>query len=128
MFKMFRKGRSSTLFCFGCRDVEQIWKYVINVLKQNFRRHERVWRQQSLILGSPELPPIANLVLLLTKQHIVTCKLNAEHAAEPRLSGLKKSIQRVKEAELMIARKNEKINSFKVKWDKLINENGELSF
>ena len=97
-------------FFFECDDVSPLWETILNFVCEKYYLSDQVREFQSVILGCPNVPPIINLIILIVKQHIVSCKLASEYQ-EPKLEILRKGIQNFAQAELIIAKKTKQRRS-----------------
>ena len=81
-------------FFVGCADVKELWNRLISKLKQIFRLPNNFGNYQTLVLGCPAAPPVVNLIVLLTKQYIVNCKLSYNDTVRvPNFAGLLSVVQ-----------------------------------
>ena len=110
-------------FFFECEDVAPIWTSILSTVKEKYHLSDLITEYSSVILGCVSAPPIVNLILLLTKQHIVSCKL-AVDPRQPNLEQLWSYIKSFALAELMIAKKRNKIDQHNKKWGTFLNDQG----
>ena len=101
---------------------------MISQLKRKFSLPGDFNTYQSVILGVPAAPPIVNLILLLTKQYIVSTKLCYDDTGSvPRMSHLLNVITKHAEAENIISKKQNNMELFHKKWERLIDEGGSVT-
>ena len=105
-------------FLFRCNKVRSLWRFLFD--KLNERSLETV---ETIIFGAKNKSLAINLLIILTKQHIVHCKL-ALNPTVPTLQGLTHFICNQVEIERRIASKNDKMQAFENKWAGMIEENG----
>ena len=115
-------------FFFDCDDVKPLWNEIISQLSNKFSLPTNFNTYQSIILGYPAAPPIVNLILLLTKQYIVSSKLcNEDEIREPQISCLMEIISRHACAEKIMARDKNTLDKYHKKWGKMIdNRSGNV--
>ena len=88
-----------------CVDVKMVWENMITQIRSKFSLPSNFYSFQTLILGSPAAPTIVNLILLLTKQYIVNCKLGTDDRLQtPHIACLIEVISREAEAEKIMAK------------------------
>ena len=80
----------------------------------------------TVLFGYLNAPTIVNLIILLCKQYIVTCKLR-DDATEPIAIGLKNAIQNHCDAEKIIAIKQNRSEKCRQKWERVIDDNGRIT-
>ena len=115
-------------FLYECADVKPFWKQILNQLVDKFKLPSDFNVYESVLLGYPTAPPIVNLILLLTKQYIVTIKLNTNDTThEPQISCLTELISRYAQAELIIAKQQKTLERYKVKWGLIMDESGNVT-
>ena len=115
-------------FFFDCEDVKQIWTATFNWLREVLDVSPACNEYQSVILGLPESPPIVNLIILVIKQHIVSCKLSTVAATrEPQITCIEAELEKFARSELIIASKKNKIDQYRKKWQAVIDESGKIT-
>ena len=73
-------------------------------------------------------PPLVNLILLLTKQYIVTCKLgNDDRLRTPKIACVTEIINREAQVEKIVAKKKNKIAEYCEKWGLILDERGNVA-
>ena len=97
-----------------CKDVKELWKIIVSKLKELFRLPSNFCCYQSLILRSAAAPHIVNLIVLITKQYIVNCKLsNNDKVQEPSVLCRLNVIAGYAQAERIIAKDHNRLMSLK---------------
>ena len=110
-------------FFIECEDVASIWPSILTVVKEKYQLSDLISEYQSIILGCESVPPIVNLILLLTKQYIVSCKLAVVYS-QPRLENLWKYIKNFALAESITAKRLNRVDQYNEKWGKIVDEVG----
>ena len=62
-------------FLFRCQDVRHIWSRLLPNLKQRFRLNSDFGTCKTVLFGYRKVKPLVNLLILLVKQYILSCKL-----------------------------------------------------
>ena len=115
-------------FFVECIDVKDLWKDILSKLKEVFKLSSNFGAYQSLILGSPEDPPIVNLIVLITKQYIVNCKLSPNDTTqEPSVLRLLGVITGYAQAEKIIAKEHNRVQEYNEKWKAFLDERGNVA-
>ena len=116
-------------FFFDCTDVKDIWNAILIKLKNKFNLSSAFGTFQSVIFGCPDAPLIVNLILLITKQYIVSCKLSYNDMTQnPNIQCLMGIITKYAQAERMIAQQQKKLEKYYAKWNSLLGERGQVAF
>ena len=89
-------------------------------LKSNFISLNDFASVDTVIFGCVESPPIVNLVILLYKQYITSCKLRDDCNTSPTLEGAIQAITSQHRVEEVIAKKTKSHEQFEKKWEKVI--------
>ena len=103
-------------FFFNCDLVKPLWDRVLPLLKSKFRLANDFVCSKTVLLGNPKVPPIVNLILLLTKQYIIKEKLGYEDIPELGLNHLREEISSFCYTEGAIAKKRNKLQKHIEKW------------
>ena len=106
-------------FFYECDKVKPLWMSILPQLKTIFRLGQNLSEYKTIILGFPNAPPVVNLILLLTKQYIVKCKLNRDETTNPNLNCLRNEISTHCYTEGTIAKNKNKIEKHINKWKSL---------
>ena len=116
-------------FFFECADVKEVWNIVIAELINKFNLGSSFGTFQSVIFGDPAVPPLVNMILLIAKQYIISCKLSSNDTpSEPNAQCLSGIVTKYAQAERLRAQKHDKLEQHNVKWKKLLDENGRAAF
>lgn len=107
-------------FLYDCNAVKPLWDTVLRELKVVTDD-----ARKDAIFGIVDARHAINVIIILTKQYIVSCKL-ATQAVEPSYFGLKGAIKQYIDSEKTIARNNDKLEEFKVKWRDLLDDSEHL--
>ena len=115
-------------FFYACEDVSEIWKVVLTRLKNKFSFLNDFLSVDTVIFGCVNSPPIVNLVILLCKQYITSCKLSEDYNTSPSLEGAIQVITNQHRVEEVIAKKTNSLDQFEKKWEKVIDRNRKHIF
>ena len=108
------------IFC-TCGEVRRIWDFLLPQLKRIFSLSDNFRSTQTILFGSAEGPPIINLIILLCKQYIVSCKLGA--GTRVTIDGILHIIENQFNTEKLIASSGDSWEKFWLKWEKIIDRN-----
>ena len=108
-------------FLYECRTVINIWERVFQSLNIRSENH-----MKDALFGILHGRIAHNLIILIVKQYIVTCKLSGQNRRIT-YEGLKATVNHYLEGERLIAYKDNKIDSFNDKWQHVIDDNGEIA-
>lgn len=114
-------------FFFYCSKNYRICLTLLEQLKRFFKLPTDFIKVDTVLFGYHDAPKVVNLVLLLYKQYIVTCK-TAENMSEPCIDVLLTSIKNFHDTEKLTAARTKTLESFRSKWEEIIDEEGELRF
>lgn len=114
-------------FFYECPDIKPIWERIIPQLTDIYHLPPEFASYEAVLLGFPAAPPVVNLIILLIKQHVVSCKLSIdENVSEPQLTSIFRIITRFAKAEFLVAKKKSKIEKYYQKWGAILNPQGNL--
>ena len=82
-----------------------------------------------MIFGDPAVPPLVNLILLIAKQYITSCKIRPNDTpSEPNAQCLPGIVTKYTQAERLRAQKHDKLEQHNDKWNNILDENGRAAF
>lgn len=120
--------------CRFCNEIENTVHFLYECQSVKHRIWDRMFRDLHIISDDPRRDAVFgiidgrhahNLIIILIKQYIVSCKLSTP-VVEPSFFGVKGAIKHCIETERIIARKNEKLEKFRIKWNGFIDEDGQI--
>ena len=79
----------------------------------------------TVLFGYYDAPKVVNLILLIYKQYIITCKI-AENMSRPCMEALLTIIKNFHDTERIAAVQTKTLEKFRNKWEEIVDENGEL--
>jgi len=119
-----RCGRIDTLshFLYECTDVRTLWTHVGNKIREIYQMRDFQMDLKKALFGVVGGKAAMNLIILLTKQHIVACKLNTQYA-EPSVAAFERKLSIHIAAEKKIAREKGNEEACRDKWKRLYIQN-----
>ena len=106
-------------FLYYCEDVRPLWDYILCKLKESFSLPAEFLKIETVLFGFVKAPAVVNLIALLCKQYIVNCKVN-ENPRVPNVEQCIRSIVMYYRAEKLMAKKQNRMDKFLAKWDKIV--------
>lgn len=113
-------------FLYHCQDVHSIWTVILPKLKQKLCLGNDFISCKSVVFGYPKAKPVVNLVILLIKQYILTCKAK-EARNEVRMEGAKRYILQYFRTEQHISKLSLTSDAFQTKWEDVLGVDGGLA-
>ena len=113
-------------FLFQCRDVNTIWSNMLTKLQQLYNLKNDFVTCKTALFGYPKAKPIVNLLILLVKQYILSCKLR-ETRLKLSLDGVKNIIMHHFKTEKYISKYSHRTEQFQAKWKSVLAGDGSLS-
>ena len=98
---------------------------LLRQLQTIFRHPSDFVKVDTVFFGCQEAPEVVNLIILLYKQYIVTCKIG-ENSAEPRMEALISTIRSFFDSEKVSFTRNQDLGRFWSKWGNTFNENNQI--
>ena len=115
-------------FFYECIDVRGIWDNVLSRIMNAFHLPNSFVSVNTVIFGSSSSPAIVNLIILLCKQYVISCKLNEECTNRPNIKGAIKMIVNEHFAEKINAKSKNTLDQFWKKWQTVIDRSGITIF
>ena len=112
-------------FFLHCTDVKPIWEAIFHFLSAKFAGYTQGYDCTSVIFGVKDGPSAVNVLFLLVKQYIVSCKIGYKKS-KPCISALNNIINAYIKTEKSNAQRNDRLSNFKDKWRKLLDGDGRI--
>ena len=107
---------------YECPNIKRIWEKLLTKIKRAFRLKNEFVSCETVMLGSPSAPSVVNLIILIIKQRILSCKISSEGNFDLlHFECLTNIIKNQEKAEYLIAEKNDRLEKHKEKWRVIIN-------
>ena len=107
---------------YECPNIKRIWEKLLTKIKRAFRLKNEFVSCETVMLGSPSAPSVVNLIILIIKQRILSCKISSEGNFDLlHFECLTNIIKNQEKAEYLIAEKNNRLEKHKEKWRVIIN-------
>ena len=112
-------------FFFYCSKTYHICHTLLEQLKTLCKLPTDFVKVDTVLFGYYDAPKVVNLILLIYKQYIITCKI-AENMSRPCMEALLTIIKNFHDTERIAAVQTKTLEKFRNKWEEIVDENGEL--
>ena len=114
-------------FFYLCEDVTGLWDVVLPRLKNKFNLPDSFVSVSTVTFGYTQAPDVVNLILLLCKQYITSCKLREDYI-RPSLNGAIGGIINHCRAEEVIAKNKNSLEKFRERWKFVVDRDHSTIF